>query len=246
MSVRCAIVIPVYRSIPQWNERISIQRCVDVFTDRDIIIVCPEGLDISAYTAIATKAIHLPLKSSYFKSIESYSLLLNSPYFYKHFLDYTYILIHQLDVFVFEDQLEYWCSKGYDYIGAPWINATWIKKLKEKISWIDTCIYPVGNGGFSLRKVKTFYYGSIFLAPIVLFLWKKKWNEDFFWSSVAHRLIPGFRIPQVEEARLFAIEEYPSIAYKSNHNKLPFGCHAWEKYEPDFWRVQIEALGYKW
>jgi hypothetical protein len=155
-------------------------------------------------------------------------------------------LIHQLDAFVFEDQLDFWCSKDYDYIGAPWIDATWIKKLKEKISWIDTCIYPVGNGGFSLRKVKTFYYGSVFLAPIVSFLWKKRWNEDFFWSSLAHRLIPGFRIPQVIEARLFAIEEYPSLAYKNNGNTLPFGCHAWEKYEPEFWRAHIEALGYMW
>jgi hypothetical protein len=246
MSITCAIVIPIYRSQLDWNEYISLQRCVDVFTDRDIIIVHPEGLDVSAYAAIAKKAICLPLKASYFKSIESYSLLLNSSYFYKQFLNYTYILVHQLDAFVFQDQLDYWCSKGYDYIGAPWIDATWIKKLKEKISWIDTCIYPVGNGGFSLRKVKTFYYGSIFLSPIVSFLWKKKWNEDFFWSSAAHRLIPGFRIPQVIEARLFAIEEYPSLAYKNNGYKLPFGCHAWEKFEPEFWRLHIEKLGYKW
>lgn len=246
MNVTCAIVIPIYRSQLEWNERISLQRCIDVFTDRDVIIVHPEGLDVSVYSAIATKAIFMPLKASCFKSIESYSLLLNSSYFYKKFLGYTYILIHQLDAFVFEDQLEYWCSKDYDYIGAPWINATWINKLKEKISWIDKIIYPVGNGGFSLRKVKTFYYGSIFLAPIVSFLWKKKWNEDFFWSSAAHRFIPGFRIPQVEEARLFSIEEYPSTAYKDNGNKLPFGCHAWEKFEPEFWRFHIEELGYKW
>jgi hypothetical protein len=241
-----AIIIPVYKKNMDWNERISLQRCVDVFVNRDIIIVHPEGLDISAYAAIANKAIYLPLKASYFKSIESYSLLLNSSYFYKHFLSYTYILIHQLDVFVFEDQLEYWCKTGYDYIGAPWINATWIKKLKEKISWIDKCIYPVGNGGFSLRKVKTFYYGSIFLSPIVRFLWKKKWNEDFFWSSIAHRLLWGFRIPNVEEASLFAVEENPSSIIYNNGNKLPFGCHAWEKYEPEFWRIHIEGLGYKW
>ncbi len=38
--------------------------------------------------------------------------------FYKQFLNYEYILIYQLDAFVFKDELNY-CSQGIDYVGAP-------------------------------------------------------------------------------------------------------------------------------
>ena len=36
-----------------------------------------------------------------------------------HFLEYQYMLIYQLDAFVFEDKLDYFCELGYDYIGIP-------------------------------------------------------------------------------------------------------------------------------
>jgi len=42
-----------------------------------------------------------------------------SPAFYDAFKAFDYILIYQLDAFVFRDELEYFCSLGYDYIGAP-------------------------------------------------------------------------------------------------------------------------------
>ena len=47
--------------------------------------------------------------------------------FYRRFTDYEYILIHQLDVFLFEDKLLEFCDMGYDYIGAPYpkFDAIW-------------------------------------------------------------------------------------------------------------------------
>jgi hypothetical protein len=62
--------------------------------------------------------------------------------FYEVFRQYEYMLIYQLDCWVFRDELEMWCDKGYDYIGAPFF-----------VKWfVDRGIY-VGNGGFSLRKI---------------------------------------------------------------------------------------------
>ena len=48
--------------------------------------------------------------------------LMLSPFFYESFLDFKYVLIHQLDVFIFKDELNYWCNQNYDYIGAPWFK----------------------------------------------------------------------------------------------------------------------------
>lgn len=239
---KSAIVIPVYKTSLNKNEIISLNRCLEVFKGRDIIVVYPDTMDISMFKdKFQGISNYLPFKSAYFKSVQTYSRLLNIPYFYKYFRKYQFILIHQLDVFVFEDKLDYWCSQGYDYIGAPWIDALWISKL----GFIGRFVYPVGNGGFSLRKVSKFYWGSILLFPVSTFLWKKKWNEDFFWSTVAHRLIPGFKVPDVKKALEFAFEEHPSKCFELNGYKLPFGCHAWEKYDPDFWDSHFQKYGYQ-
>ncbi len=240
---KVAIVIPVYQTALKWNEQISLARCKEAFKGYDVIIVYPEGLSLTEYEEYNAATQYLGLKPKYFKSVATYSRLMNIPYFYKHFLEYDYILIYQLDTFVFENNLDEWCNKGFDYIGAPWINSNWIEKLNNKLPGIKHFIKKVGNGGLSLRKVKKFYYGSIYLYPLGL-IWKRKWNEDFFWSSVAKRLIPGFRIPDVKTALQFAFEETPEVCYELNGNQLPFGCHAWEKFNPAFWAPHFERYGY--
>jgi hypothetical protein len=198
-------------------------------------------MDLSEYLSGIKK--NISFSSCYFKTLHTYSRLMCLPFFYKHFLGYQYILIYQLDTFIFENKLDEWCSMNIDYVGAPWINATWINKLKKKIPFIDKLIYPVGNGGLSLRKVNKFYYSSIFLYPITL-IWKRKWHEDFFWTSVAKRLIPFFRIPDTQTALRFAFEEQPEIAFELNGKNLPFGCHAWEKFNLRFWIPHFKKYGY--
>ena len=241
MKNTVAIVVPVYKSSMSWNEQISWERCKEVFKEKDIILVYPKGLDISAYGSNVGKSISI--SAHYFKSVHTYSRLMCLPFFYKYFLDYNYILLYQLDTFIFENNLDEWCAGTIDYVGAPWINASWINKLKSKISFIDKLIYPVGNGGLSLRKVSKFYYSSIFLYPIIL-IWKRKWHEDFFWAFIGKRLIPGFRIPEIKTALKFSFEEYPEKLFEMNENKLPFGCHAWEKFNPQFWAPHFKKYGY--
>jgi hypothetical protein len=50
-----------------------------------------------------------------------------------------------------------------------------------------------------------------------------------------------FRIAPVEIASRFSIEADPKKYYELNNRELPFGCHAWEKYEPEFWKEFIPA-----
>lgn len=60
-------------------------------------------------------------------------------------------------------------------------------------------------------------------------------NEDCFWSFRARRYYPEFKIAPVSEALDFAFELEPRRSYELNGRRLPFGCHAWNKYERDFW-----------
>ncbi|MFN8415004.1 MAG: DUF5672 family protein [Cytophagaceae bacterium] len=235
MVSNVAIVIPIYKSSLTKEEKCSLAQARNIFSSRKIYLVYPDGLAVTNYSEIIPNVNLITFDSYYFRSVQSYSLLLNSPFFYQSFLQHDYILIYQLDAYVFKDELDVWCQKGYDYVGAPWIEADWIKKL----GLLGKLVYPVGNGGFSLRKVKSFYQGAQRLQLVVKYLWRKKWNEDFFWSSLAKRVLPGFRIPEINEALGFAFEEKPSKCFQLNGNQLPMGCHAWEKYEPEFWREYI-------
>ena len=243
MKNKIAIVIPNHRGNLKWPEKISLQRCKDVFSNYDVILVHPEGMDLEEHRSYGIIKKFIGLEPKYFSSDKMYNRLMNIPYFYKNFLDYDYILIYQLDTFVFENNLEEWCNMGYTYVGAPWINERWIEENNRKIPGIGRFFNRVGNGGLSLRKVKPFYYGSVFLYPLALF-WKGNWHEDVFWTTVAARILPGFKVPDVKTALKFAFEELPEKCYEMNNNTLPFGCHAWEKFNTPFWATHFKKYGY--
>jgi hypothetical protein len=171
-----------------------------------------------------------------------------SEIFYKSFTDYQYILIHQLDAFVFEDQLKLWISKDYDYIGAPWIKRAVydlpiIKQLmslesllKETLNLPDRqkLFNKVGNGGLSLRKVSSHYNATIECRNIIADFNKKRryhlYNEDVFWSVMVNKYLKNkFSYPGHIEALSFSFDKHPSYCYQLNNNKLPFGCHGWSK-----------------
>lgn len=60
-------------------------------------------------------------------------------------------------------------------------------------------------------------------------------NEDLFWSDRARLFDPGFRIASLPEALDFAFEAHPRHCFALNREKLPFGCHAWPRWDRAFW-----------
>ena len=71
----------------------------------------------------------------------TYSALLKRPEFYERFIDFSHILIYQTDALIYRKISDQYFQ--YDYIGAPWTQSNQCAK---------TC---AGNGGFSLRNVRT-------------------------------------------------------------------------------------------
>jgi hypothetical protein len=136
---------------------------------------------------------------------------------------------------VFKDELLEWCEKGYDYIGAPWVRIPPPNK-KVIFNLSKFLLGKVGNGGFCIRNVQKFYRSAIFYRPLS---WLFPKNEDFFWCLMMPKLNPFFSIPSAAVALRFAFELDPSDCYKKLGDQLPFGCHAWEKYEPEFWSAFI-------
>ena len=60
-------------------------------------------------------------------------------------------------------------------------------------------------------------------------------NADHFWSDAAINYLPEFKIASVETGLRFAFEVAPRLCFRLNNNQLPFGCHAWARYDRAFW-----------
>jgi len=257
MKNNVVVVVPIYKATLNPLEEVSLKQCKNILGNYDIVIVAPEGLDISFYRELYPYFSFLFLSKHHFESTISYSNLLLSSFFYENFKKYDYMLIYQMDAYVFEDELVKWCQKGYDYIGAPWIldssqeksrlhykeaiNSRFdiLRFIKRNLNFSKGKKIFVGNGGFSLRKVSTFISISKKIHLIGIDTKKNTHNEDIIWSIYIPCFFPFYKIPNSKVALSFAFEECPSVCYNNNNNKLPFGCHAWEKNEPHFWEKYI-------
>jgi hypothetical protein len=110
-----------------------------------ICFVAPESLDLGAI--IQSDEVVERFPDQFFSGIEGYNHLLKSSNFYERFSDKDFILIAQLDCLIFSSDLNQWMAKGYDYLAAPWFKG--FAKDHRLGLW------RVGNGGLSLRRVKS-------------------------------------------------------------------------------------------
>ncbi len=68
--------------------------------------------------------------------------------------------------------------------------------------------------------------------------------NDFFWAFEAVRYLPSFKVATVEEALQFAFEAAPRTCFALNKNRMPFGCHAWTRFDRAFWEPHlVDAAG---
>ncbi len=64
-------------------------------------------------------------------------------------------------------------------------------------------------------------------------------NEEHFWANRAIHYYPEFNIAPAEMALRFAFECAPRLCFEKNNYQLPFGCHAWQKYDRKFWEPYL-------
>ena len=261
-----AVIIPFYKPTLTTTEIISLEQCFKILHRHPIIAVVPHSLDMSFTDGYVFNDV-IRFDDSYFKDIYAYNRLMFATDFYKAFLPFEFILIYQLDAFVFEDALDYWCSQEYDYIGAPWLDEDILeqgvvaktKMLLKRYFYTRFNVmrngFPsrhqfrniTGNGGFSLRRVAKFYNLTISCKNEMqqyLDYHHPAYNEDRFWSVDVNRKKHNLLIPGYRTALKFAIETCPESAYVLNNHVLPFGCHAWDEYQ-DFWQPFFKEQGYE-
>lgn len=226
----CCVVVPVYKKNPVFFEQASLMQCVRVLGQRyDICLVAPFGLDLSGYTSLCPgyKFKVKRFAKDFFNGITGYNQLCKRWEFYNAFNDYQFMLIYQLDCWIFSDNLEYFISLGHDYIGAPWFELDTEKN--------EARLTKCGNGGFSLRRIDKF-----------IELCKKHEDvadnesvpEDVFFSTNCDGEI---NVSPVDVGREFSFEVGPTILFKMNNNKLPMGCHKPFLFQfKEFWKDYIK------
>ena len=116
------VVIPIYQDSLSQQERKSLLQVYKILQMHPLVVIKPNHLDLSELATEFPKLSFISFADFYFKGISGYNRLMLAKEFYERFLDCTYILIYQLDAYVFRDELKEWCNKGYDYIGAPWLQ----------------------------------------------------------------------------------------------------------------------------
>jgi hypothetical protein len=249
-SKEVVVVIPVYREEMLYSEQLCLKRNIDILSSHTIVLVSPVGLDLKNYLSYGRMSFEY-FDKKYFNGLSGYNRFMLSTEFYERFIEYQYILICQLDAFVFSDQLNYWCNKDFDYIGAPWINKPLriLSYFTVKVGFQKTIqllltgnfFSAVGNGGFSLRKTARFL-SSLKENKEAAESWKA--NEDYYWSFFAKIQGKALLTPKVEEASEFCIEMDASKILKKSKFKLPFAIHAWQRHDPNTWKPFLNELGY--
>ena len=250
------IAVPVYKEFSTKFELYSLERCCTILNKYPISVITHKDLNIQVYINVleqfgaAYKVIYFEKK--YFETINGYNLLMISPFFYQSFSAYKFLLIYQLDAFVFSDKLIDWCTKGFDYVGAPWLFVNWENKksINDKLpKWASFPFFfqlfrgkdgLVGNGGFSLRKVESHIKYSIQYNGVFPSL---NFNEDIFWGKFVAAKEKYFTIPLAKEALSFSIESNPSGCLKLLNGNLSFGCHAWDKEDIQSWDEVFNKAG---
>ena len=260
---KVAVVVPMSNRADLYpDEEISLRHLTHYLGRYPNYLVVPDGLSIDRPGFQLAR-----FGSEYFGSAAANTRLMLSTHFYERFQQYEYILIYHLDALVFSDRLEEWCDKGYDYIGPPWQiteDTPWVKTPGVGnggfcLRKVSSCLKVLNSTRYTIEpehyweKYRAAHspveqiinFPRKYLKRLKMFnnidreIVKFSKNEDLFWGNRARHYYPDFKIAPIEVALQFAFEGAPRDCYEQNENSLPFGCHAWPKYDRSFWEPYL-------
>lgn len=240
-----AIVSPYQGTPLNAVSKLSLSRTAAVLRGRRWIFALPEGTNWKFLEEVCGPIEVRFFPARYFVSKRAAQLFYMHPDFFAAFSDLDYMLVHQPDVYVFEDQLDHWMNymaeNQYDYIGAPWFDHEWIRFARNPIArlpWHWLLREKVGSGGFSIRNPKK--CADIADRHLKLITRLSSFvPEDIWWCQLAQKVGETFRRPPAEVAARFAFETQCERCLQLNNGQMPFAVHGWNRHDWDFWRERI-------
>lgn len=238
---KCVILIPVWKYELYDYEIISLQRTISLYQHSDIadiMFLIPKIFDI--YNLLNTNNIKYDKDSifycyvfdeEFFKSSITYNKIMLNYDTYSNLIDkyeYEYMLIVQTDAYIFNEQLEYWINKNYNYIGSyeGIIKNYYINEVFDISHYTIDNKFPLihMNGGFSLRKMQ--YCIDILKNIGILsdYIFQSNfatYGEDLIYSIYTNNQISALDSIKFGYSHIFFYD-----SYAINNYQLPFGAHA--------------------
>ena len=271
-SKKLCVVIPVHKPGVTHHEKISLTACKNLLQQYDCYLIHPVGMNTDCYTIIYEKLILQPVASSWLTSVQKYNKMKRNVAFYNLFSGYQFMLTYELDSYIFSADWHKANAFNYDYIGAPWFSGFHLANQDSQMTGvgnsgfslrnIQTCIFVLEKVQkaarfwkfFTVTRLRKFLNFSGFMHlfdPAFKSGIKNDFfsiidtayhiNEDNYWCEIIPAVF-NFKIASVEDAIAFSFEMNPSLLFEKNACQLPIGCHAWEKYEPQFWKDYIQEI----
>lgn len=266
---RVAVVVPGYqRAQFTSDEEISFRHLEHFLGRYDKFLVVPQSLEIErpgfhvqrfadTYFGSAAANNKLMLSSSFYRTFQNYDYLLI------YHLD-ALVFSDRLLEWCAAD----WDYIGAPWLqspDSPWVGTSrvgngglslrkvesFLRVLSSDKYWIDPEHYwqrissgqPWYTGG--VRRLKKWFKHihrfngvrrEVELWPLCQDGTK---NEDHFWSDRAIHYDPQFKVAPFEVGLGFAFEVAPRYCFQLNKQSLPFGCHAWPRYDRSFWEPYL-------
>jgi len=142
-------------------------------------------------------------------------------------------------------------SKGFSGVGNGGLSLRKVQSFRDVLNskklLLDPEVLALGNRRF--QRIPLLGSGFRFLMKqayraglknnIRWYLKKFDQNEDSFWAYYASKFVDEFVIPTSEEALKFSFECAPEFCLSTTDGVLPFGCHAWKKWDENFWKPYL-------
>ncbi len=258
----CAVV-PVYRTGLSEDEQLSLRHLDHYLPGAHKYLLMPDSLD---FRRPDYRCARFP--QACFRDVAAYNHLTLSKDLYARFHDYEFVLIHQLDAIIFSSGIEPFLEMGVDYLGAPWVEhdtaggprlvgvgngglslrrvSAFRRLLASRVRTMTPREYYRFRG-YSGRPAGRRLLGACRsvtrLLPFRNSLRHELSggidNEDWFIAAEAARYSPGFVLASIPQALEFAFEEDPGFCLEQAGGRLPFGAHAWARYDRAFWEPSL-------
>lgn len=258
---KVAIIVPVFKTFNELsnNEIEGLRNNFEILKLFPKYIISPISLCAHNESYFQKSRLDVErveyFENSYFENIKGYNRLLTNSDFYNRFVNFDYVFICQLDVWIFYDRIQDYCSLNRSYIGGICFSG-----FDEKNNWNIEQILGAINGGASLRKVSDHikllressqwggwlnlqekiskYEGLNIIEAfrivrnnktknVIKYLIDLGFNEDFV-LYLASQYVNEFTVgdSKMEAIKLFSWDAAPWILF-DNIRKLPMAAHAW-------------------
>ena len=268
-SKSVAIVVPLHnRKEFTPEEEVSVRHLNHFLRKYDKYLVAPKSLDISVsgfgikrfpdqFFGSTEANIRLMLSARFYKTFSDYKYILI------YHLD-ALVFSDQLLEWC-EADLDYIGAPWLKSEDTPFVkharvgNAgfclkkidSFLRVIYSKKYWVDPDTYWANFCASKPRYLQYLHLPRKYLKRLPVFNGARRemaqWhlrtdgrrNEDYFWSDEAIRYYPEFKVASFETGLRFAFEVAPRLCFERNNYTLPFGCHAWPRYDREFWEPHL-------